>query len=112
MAVMVAVPSGAHRRRAEAVLSELAAYRPGWQGAFMPVRITISGVSEDLRDRLAARAASERQSMQEFLRGERERIAFRIFPRRVVAGCPPPQAGNGYRVAASRILNARDADRT
>lgn len=43
----------------------------------MSVRITIRGVPDDVRDDLAARAAQQRQSMQEFLRGELERIASR-----------------------------------
>lgn len=43
----------------------------------MPVQITIRGVPEAVRDELAARAALQRQSMQEFLRGELERIASR-----------------------------------
>ena len=41
----------------------------------MPVQITIRGVPEEVRDELASRAALQRQSMQEFLRGELERIA-------------------------------------
>ena len=43
----------------------------------MPVQITIRGVPEKVRDELAARAALRGQSMQEFLRGELERIASR-----------------------------------
>ena len=43
----------------------------------MAVQITIRGVSEDVRDELAARAASSRLSMQEYLRRELERIASR-----------------------------------
>ena len=93
-------------------MSELAAYRPGWQSAFMPVRITISGVSEDLRDRLVARAALERQSMQEFLRGELERIASRPSRCAWLQDVRRRKQTTGTRVAASRILDARDADRT
>ena len=40
----------------------------------MTVQITIRGVPEEVRDKIAARAASRRQSMQEFLRGELERL--------------------------------------
>ena len=43
----------------------------------MPVEITIRNVPEEVRDELAALAALKRQSMQEFLRGELERIASR-----------------------------------
>ena len=79
----------------------------------MPVRITISGVSEDLRDRLATRAAAlERQSMQEFLRGELERIASRPSRCAWLQDVRRRKQTTGTRVAASRILDARDADRT
>ena len=47
----------------------------------MPVQMTIRGVPEAVRNELAARAASQRQSMQEFLlRCELERIASRPSP--------------------------------
>ena len=41
----------------------------------MAVQITIRGVPEEVRDELAARAALKRQSMQEYLREELERLA-------------------------------------
>ena len=41
----------------------------------MAVQITIRNVPEEVRDEIAAKAARQRQSMQEFLRGELERIA-------------------------------------
>lgn len=41
----------------------------------MSVQITIRDVPEDVLDALAARAAYERQSMEDFLRMELERIA-------------------------------------
>ncbi len=76
----------------------------------MPVQITIRGVAEEVRDELALRAAARRQSMQEFLRGELERIAsrpsvdlwLRDVRRRKAAGAPVPR---------SAILGGRDADR-
>ena len=43
----------------------------------MSVQITIRGVPEEVRDKLAARAALQRKSMQEFLRYELERLAAR-----------------------------------
>ncbi len=77
----------------------------------MGVQITIRDVPEDVRDELAARAARARQSMQEFLRAELERLAAR----------PPmdlwlDQVRERKRVGAKRvsrgdILRARDADR-
>lgn len=78
----------------------------------MSVQITISDVPEDVLDALAARAAYERQSVEDFLRLELERIAKQnstdLWLRRVrrrkeaVGTCVPP----------SLILQARDADRT
>ena len=41
----------------------------------MGVQITIRNVPEEVRDELASRAALKRQSMQEYLRGELERLA-------------------------------------
>ena len=41
----------------------------------MGVQITIRNVPEEVRDELASRAALKRQSMQEFLREELERMA-------------------------------------
>ena len=43
----------------------------------MTVKITIRDVPETVRDELARRAASNRQSMQAFILGELERIAKR-----------------------------------
>ena len=51
----------------------------------MPVQITIRGIPEAVRDELAARAALNRQSMQEFLRTELERIASRPSPSTLLA---------------------------
>lgn len=77
----------------------------------MSVQITIRGVSEQVRDELAIRAAQRRQSMQEFLRSELERIASR----------PPVEAWleevrrrkqiTETNIETSAILRARDADR-
>lgn len=41
----------------------------------MPVQITIRDVPEKVRDELAARAALQGKSMQEYLRAELERLA-------------------------------------
>jgi len=77
----------------------------------MAVQITIRGVPEDVRDELAAQAALNRQSMQEYLLGELERIAaqppvhvwLKEVRRRVETA--------GTVVPASLILEARDSDR-
>ena len=78
----------------------------------MPVQITIRGVPEEVRDELAARAALRRQSMQEFLRGELERIASRPSIAAWLQGVRDRKAVAETRVQPSSILSARDADRT
>ena len=78
----------------------------------MAVRITIRDVPEDVRDELATRAASARQSMQEFLRGELERIATRPSGNGVLQSVRRRKQSAGTRVAPSNILRARDMDRT
>lgn len=78
----------------------------------MPVQITIRGVPEEVRDEPAVRAARQRQSLQEYLRGELERIASR--PSVVDAwlqGVRERKAVTGTRVDQDQILRARDADR-
>lgn len=78
----------------------------------MPVQITIRGVPEEVRDELAVRAALQRQSMQEFLRGELERIASRPSIAAWLQGVRDRKAVAQTRVPPSSILRARDADRT
>ncbi len=77
----------------------------------MPVQITIRGVPEDVRDELAARAALNRQSMQEFLRGELESIASRPSLGDWLQTVRERKALARSRVGASEIVRARDADR-
>ena len=86
-----------------------------WQklyNAVMPVQITIRDVPEEVRDQLAARAALQRQSMQEFLRGELERIASRPSLGAWLQGVRERKAVAETRVQPYTILRARDADRT
>ena len=78
----------------------------------MAVQITIRGVPEAVRDELAVRAALQRQSMQEFLRGELERIASRPSVDQWVREVRERKASYGTHVSHSAILAARDADRT
>ena len=77
----------------------------------MPVQITIRGVPEEVRDVLAVRAAQERQSMQEFLRGELERIASRPSISEWLRDVRRSKEAAGTRIPPSVILEARDADR-
>lgn len=77
----------------------------------MPVQITIRGVPEEVRDRLAVRAALQRQSMQEFLRGELERIASRPSVEMWLQRVRERKMADETRVPSSDILSARDQDR-
>lgn len=77
----------------------------------MAVQITIRGVAEEVRDELAVRAAQRRQSMQEFLRGELQRIASRPSVEDWLQGVRRRKEAAGTKVPASIVLEARDADR-
>ncbi len=77
----------------------------------MPVQITVRNVDERVRDELAMRAAKQRQSMQEYLRSELERIAARPSLPEWLEGVQTRVEIAGSRVPPSVILQARDADR-
>jgi plasmid stability protein len=77
----------------------------------MAVQITIRGVPQEVRDELAVRAAFQRQSMQEFLRGELERIASRPSIEAWLQEVRARKKLMGTRIPPSAILRARDADR-
>ena len=82
-----------------------------WQNAGMAVQITIRNVSEEVRDELALRAARNRQSMQEFLRTELERIASQPSIDEWLRQVRERVEESGTRISAAEILEARDADR-
>jgi antitoxin FitA len=77
----------------------------------MSVQITIRDVPEEVRDELASRAALQRKSMQEYLRGELERIASRPSIESWLRTVRERKEAAGTRVAVSAIVSARDADR-
>ncbi|MCZ7600674.1 MAG: hypothetical protein M5U09_27145 [Gammaproteobacteria bacterium] len=77
----------------------------------MSVQITIRKVPEKVRDELAARAALEHKSMQEYLLGELQRLAERPSVDRWLEQVRERKQISGRRVSASRILRHRDADR-
>ena len=77
----------------------------------MPVQLTIRDVPDQVRDELAARAALQRTSMQEFLRGELERIASRPSLEVWLQTVRERKDAAGTRVDTDTILQARDADR-
>ena len=60
---------------------------------------------------VASRAALQHQSMQEYLRGELERIASRPSLETWLKTVRKRKATGGTRIPAKKIVNARDADR-
>lgn len=77
----------------------------------MGVQITIRDVPEKVRDELAARAALQGRSMQEFLRAELERLAARPSVEAWLQQVRKRKAAARTRIPAVRIVNTRDADR-
>lgn len=77
----------------------------------MVTQITIRDVPSAVRDELAARAALQGKSMQEYLRGELERLVARPSVERVLERIQERKATSATRVAAEEILAHRDADR-
>lgn len=77
----------------------------------MTIQITIRDVSEKVRDELAARAALQGKSMQEFLRGELERLAARPSVDAWLQQVTKRKRAAQTRVSSGQILKSRDADR-
>jgi plasmid stability protein len=77
----------------------------------MPIQITIRDVPEKVRDELAARAALQGKSMQEFLRGELERLAARPSVDAWLQHVRRRKRAAQTRVSSEKILEARHADR-
>lgn len=77
----------------------------------MSVQITIRDVPDGVRDELAARAALQGRSMQEYLRAELERLAARPPVERVLARIRERKVTTETRISARDILAHRDADR-
>ena len=77
----------------------------------MSVQITIREVPEKVRRELAARAAAQGRSMQEYLRLALERLASRPTAEAWLEQVQRRKRASGSRVAAAEILAGRDADR-
>jgi len=77
----------------------------------MAVQITIRDVPERVRDELAARAALQGKSMQEYLRMELERMAARPSVEAWLEQVRKRKRASQTRVSAAQCLKARDADR-
>ena len=77
----------------------------------MSVQITIREVPEKVRDELAARAASQGRSMQEFLRAALERLASRPTVDAWVQQVRSRKRASQTRITSEQILKSRDSDR-
>jgi antitoxin FitA len=77
----------------------------------MTIQITIRDVPNEVRDELAARAARQGKSMQEFLRAELERLAARPSLETVLDRTRERKATAGTRISAAEVLRHRNADR-
>jgi plasmid stability protein len=82
-----------------------------WHYAGMPIQITIRDVPEKVRDELAARAALQGRSMQEFLRAELERLASRPSVDAWLQQVRKRKRTTQTRVSSRQILQNRDAER-
>ena len=89
----------------------LAYWLQRWQSASMPIQITIRNVPEKVRDELAARAALQGKSMQEFLRAELERLATRPSVETWVEQVRKRKRASQSKVSPAEILKQRNADR-
>jgi plasmid stability protein len=78
----------------------------------MPVQINIRDVPEKVRDELAARAALQGKSMQEFLRSELERLAARPSMNAWLQHVRKRKRAAQTRVSSKQILENRNADRS
>jgi antitoxin FitA len=77
----------------------------------MPIQITIRNVPEKTRDELAARAALQGKSMQEYLRAELERLASRPSVEAWLEQVRKRKRASRTRISGTQILKARDAER-
>jgi antitoxin FitA len=77
----------------------------------MTIQITIRDVPAKVRDELAARAALQGQSMQEYLRAELERLAARPTVNAWLEQVRKRKRSSQIRLSAQDIVKARDADR-
>ena len=77
----------------------------------MTVKLTIGNVSPAVRDALAARASRQGKSMQEYLRQELERLAYRPTLEEVSDLIWQRKALAATELVVDDVLDARDADR-
>jgi len=77
----------------------------------MAIQITVRNVPTAVRDELAARAAQQGKSMQEYLREELQRMAARPQVEQVLARMRERKMATGTQLTPASIVSARDADR-
>lgn len=77
----------------------------------MAVQITIRDIPERVRQELAARAAAQGRSMQEYLRMELERLAARPTAEAWLEVVQRRKRTTQTKLASKQILGSRDADR-
>jgi len=77
----------------------------------MGIQITVRDVPEKVRDELAARAALQGKSMQEFLREELERLAARPTVQEWCKQVRRRKRVSQGRVSIAKILESRDSGR-
>jgi plasmid stability protein len=77
----------------------------------MAIQITIRDVPEKVRDELAARAALQGKSMQEYLRSELERLAARPSVDAWLEQVRKRKRASRTRLSSAAILKERDAGR-
>lgn len=73
--------------------------------------VTVRNLPQDVHRELAARAARQGQSLQEYLHGELVRLAARPSIGQLVDRIEARKAATGTRIDAATILAARDAER-
>jgi plasmid stability protein len=77
----------------------------------MAIQITIRDVPEKVRDELAARAAAQGKSMQEYLRAELERMAARPAVGAWLEQVRRRKRATKTQLSTKQILDGREADR-
>jgi antitoxin FitA len=77
----------------------------------MGIQISICDVPESVRDELAARAALQGKSMQEYLRAELERLAARPSIDAWLKQVRKRKRAAQTRISSGQILDSRSADR-
>ncbi len=82
-----------------------------WHNASMAIQINIRDVPERVRDELAARAALQGKSMQEYLLAELERLAARPSIDAWLQQVRNRKRSTRTRISSKQILETRNVDR-